>query len=159
MAKPAKETKKSIGHKQRRRMLLEVLPRFGFKVGPAAVSIGFSDYYARNRLPALLKADVSFCEQLDRLKAINIQNSEDKVAACDRRLADLLDSGGMTHTNLLKGLELYYRRFGALADHQVIDDATRTAELTEAQRDEARRYAKWSLNERNKEALEPKKAG
>jgi hypothetical protein len=159
MQAAAAQKTKSLGHKQRRKMLLEVLPRFAFKVGPAAREVGYSDYYATNRLPAILKADVSFCEALDRLKAINIQNSKDKVAACDRKLADLLDSGGMTHTNQLKGLELYFRRFGALADRQITEDTTRQAELTEAQQAEARRYAKWSLRERNKQALEANKAG
>ena len=138
---------KSLGYQQRRAKLLEILPINGFNIADAARKVGYSASYADKTLPGILKRDAGFNRELDRLRAINITNSDDKIAALDRRLADLLDSDTMQHSNILKGLELYYRRFGALADKRITEDTTRASELTDAQVKEARAYTQWRLTQ------------
>ena len=147
MQSAPKKNTKSLGNKQRRALMLQILPINGFNVADAGRKAGYSPSYASDQLPGILKKDVVFCRELDRLRAINITNSDDKIAALDRRLADLLDSDKMQHSNILKGLELYYRRFGALADKRLTEDTTRASELTDAQVKEARAYTQWRLTQ------------
>lgn len=148
-----------IGYKARRELLLLALPTFNFQITPAAISVGFDKTYAGNALLTKLKTDTEFQRKMGVMQAIQLTQAQDQIKVVNARLDWMIDTQGLNHGMQLKAIELKARILGMLKDTIIHEDGARAAELTEAQQAEARKYAKWSLQERNKEALEAKKAG
>jgi hypothetical protein len=129
------------GYAAKRDMLLKLLPVYGFVTAKAARAAGYKDSYIRSGLHTTLAKDAWFCSERDRLKAEYIGLEADEVAAADEKLKNLINRGELTPALLLKALELFYRRKGALQDKTVIESAERERELSDAARVEARKLA------------------
>ena len=111
---------------------------------------GYSKYYAKTRLPTILKDDVSFCKAVEEAKARLTDKVEITVDIVLRGLEDLLLDPASTGTVKVKCRELQGRYLAMWADKQIIDDNRRERELTEAEQAEAKRYAIWSLHNKGK---------
>jgi hypothetical protein len=48
----------------RRQRLLDLLPEHDWSIPKAGMAAGYTPAYARRRLPAIIKGDVAFCEQI-----------------------------------------------------------------------------------------------
>lgn len=142
----------SIGQRERRERFIELWPKYGFKVAPAAVAAGYSESYARTSLAKQLRKDVSFSERMDRVRAQNMSLAEDKIKALDTRLDNLIDTGDLNNTQMLKAIELRYRRLGALQDKTVVESVERQKELTDSQREHARKVATYLMEQHSKGA-------
>ena len=141
MGQKATKAKGSVGYHERRERLLLLLPKYGFKIAAAGREAGYSDSYATHKLACVIKQDVEFCRRIEQSRAENLGLAEDKIAAADTKLQNLIDQGGLSHAHMLKALELFYRRHGALADKQIIETAERERELSQAAKAEARRLS------------------
>ena len=149
-AKQRKTADKPLGYKERRKRLLMLLPKHGFKVAPAAIEAGFSETYAKRHLPSKLNADSEFTYQLDRMREQDCRSAEKEVDAVDAKLRNILDEPGLTTSMQLKAIELYYRRHGLLTDKQVIESGDRARELTEVQQSEARKLSILLMKDKGK---------
>ncbi len=129
---------KAYSNRELHERLILLLPKHGFKIAPAAREAGYSDSYANHKIACNLREDVEFNRRMDKLRAENLGIQDDKVAAADTKLQNLIDDGSLGPGHLLKALELFYRRHGALADKQIIETAERERELTAAARAKAR---------------------
>lgn len=138
MGQKAVNTDGSAGNHERRERFLLLWPKYGFKVAPAAREAGYSKSYANTKLAIHLREDVEFTKRMDAVRAENLGIAENKVEALDNRLDNLIDGGELNSTQMLKAIELRYRRLGALMDKLAIEDPARERELSVSARAAAR---------------------
>ena len=141
----------ATGYRDKRDMLLKLLPKYAFVTAKAAREAGYKDSYIRSGLHKVLANDAWYCEQKERLKAEFIGLEQDEIESADNKLKNLINSGDLGPAHLLKALELFYRRHGALADKQIFESAERERELSQAERAEARRLSVVLMREQGKE--------
>lgn len=139
----------SVGKKERRERLLMLLPTYAFKIAAAGRAAGYSTSYANTKLALIIKKDVDFRRRIEAARAENLGLAEDKIEAADTKLQNLIDCAGLGPAHMLKALELFYRRHGALADKQIIETAERERELSASARAHARRLSVVLMKERS----------
>lgn len=139
---------KGLGYKERRKRLLLLLPKHGFKIAPAAMEAGWSESYSRRDLPGRLRRDPDFQEQLDRLREQDCAIQQDKVAAVDSKLRNILDDNEIPVNTKLKAIELFYRRHGLLSQQGLGEGKDRERELSATARRAAIKLSKHMMNTR-----------
>lgn len=141
MGQRAVKSDKAYSNRERQERLILLLPKHGFKIAPAAREAGYSESYANTKLACNLRKDVEFNQRMNALRAENLGINDDKVAAADNKLQNLIDNVEMTPATMIKALELFFRRHGALADKQIIETAERERDLSRAMRGKAKQLA------------------
>ncbi len=131
--------------------MLRLLPKYGFVLAKAAREAGYADSYIRTGLHKTLAKDVWFTSERERLKAEFIGLEDDEIASADNKLKNLINCADLGPAHMLKALELFYRRHGALADKQIIETAERERELSTAARAHARRLSVVLMKEQSKD--------
>ncbi len=150
MGQKAVKPDKAYSNREKMERLILLLPKYGFKIAPAAREAGYSESYANTKIACNLRKDVEFNRRMDRARAENLGLAEDKIEAADAKLQNLIDVGALGPGHMLKALELFYRRHGALADKQIIETAERERELSTKARHEARRLSIVLMKEQSK---------
>ena len=141
MAQEAAKSQGSFGQKERRERLLLLLPKHAFKVAPAGREAGYSESYASKNLAIQIRKDSEFCRRVEVMRAENLGIQEDKAVALDNRLDNLIDFGELNNTQLLKAIELRYRRLGLLRDKDASESSEQQLELSAAAKAEVQRLA------------------
>jgi len=140
---------KVTGYAAKRDILLKVLPKYGFVVAKAAREAKYSESYINSGLNKTLAGDPWFCAERDRLKAEFIGLEDNEIESADMKLKNLINTGSLTPALLLKALELFYRRKGALHDKLAVEDPARERELSTAARAHARRLSVVLMKEQS----------
>lgn len=133
-----------------REKLLAYLPECSWSIGKAGEKAGYTRYYAKHRLPALIKKDVNFCKRIDQLKADIKLQTDFKAADIKRELWILYREPSTNATTKARCLELLGKSIAMYVDRGITEDATQVRQLTEAEQQEAKRLAILLMNERNK---------
>lgn len=129
----------------RREKLFAALPLYGWNVHKAALAVGYSKYYAKNRLPFILQEDVSFCERMNEKKREIAQEGQDDAKKCIAKLQKIIGSTTEITSNVLRAIELRMKSLNMLAERRIVENIDRQRELTESEKAEARRLAQIRL--------------
>ena len=129
----------------RRSLLISLLPKHNWSISKAAMELGYSKYYATNRLPDILSRDVSFCEAVEAKKKEIQEKTDIEVEEIVRQLREIVDDKQQPVSARLKGLELLGRYKAMFADRQIIEDTERRRELDDSERAEAQKLARIRL--------------
>ena len=97
----AKDNNKPLSY--RRQALAEALPKFGWNVTQAALSVGYSPSYVDKTLPAILKRDAGFCREVEQKRREMQRESGWDREALEQRYRDLHDNCKSDQPAVAKG--------------------------------------------------------
>jgi hypothetical protein len=124
----------------RLRMLLDLLPKHGWQVKPAAVELGYSESYA-DRLSAILKRNVRFCQALAMKQAEIGATEAEKVARLVQSWEEIAHDDSVPVRDRLKAGELLGKYHAIFTERRVLETPERQRILSESDAAECRRLA------------------
>jgi hypothetical protein len=123
--------------KPRLRMLLDLLPKHAWQVKPAAIELGYSESYA-DRLSALLKQNVRFCQALAMKQAEIGATEAEKVARLVQSWERIAHDDSVPVRDRLKAGELLGKYHAIFTERRVLETPERQRVLSESDTAEAR---------------------
>jgi ribosomal protein L9 len=122
--------------------VLDLLPKHGWQVKPAAIEAGYSESYA-DRLSAILKHNVRFCQAVEARQAEIGATEADKVAKLAQSWEKIAHDDSVTMRDRLKAGELLGKTYGIFAERRILEKPERQQEMDRTKRALAAEFAVW----------------
>jgi len=126
----------------RLRMVLDLLPKHGWQVKPAAIEAGYSETYSE-RLATLLKHNVRFCQAVEARQAEIGATEADKVAKLVQSWENIAHDDSVTMRDRLKAGELLGKYHAIFSERRILETPERQQEMDQTKRALAAEFALW----------------
>jgi len=129
---------------EKKRALLETLPKHAFEFKAAGIAVGYSPGYAERSLKRVMTHDSTFCEALLAKRRELEAGTQDERGKALQRLDRIIAKDGANDRDVIKAIEVKGKMCNWLVETRVWEIGSRQRELDESEQAEA----KWIASQR-----------